>query len=667
MAASVPVVDAVDAPAHPATGQAWRIALLGNPNTGKTTLFNLLSGLRHKTSNFPGTTQEARLGRVRLARHGAAEVIDLPGVYSLELGQAESVICRAVLAGVTAPVGDRAEAPNAAVIVVDATNLARNLTLAGEALRRRLPTVVALNMIDLARKRGMAIDIAALSAAVGCEVVPICARTGEGAAALLGAIDRARPAKGEVPEQEDALASWAQRAAGMALAEGGGGSAAAGRVTDRVDRVLTHGVLGPVCFALVMTGLFWVIFSLAATPMEWIGAGVSWAQRAVGGAMPAGLVRDMLADGVMAGVGTAVTFVPQVALLFGLISLLEDSGYLARAAFVMDRVLGPFGLSGHSFVPLLSSHACALPGIIACRGVPDRRDRLATILVAPFMSCTARIPVYVLLCTLLFRERPALQALAFAGCYLLGILAGLLSALAARRTILRGAARPMAMELPTYKWPSVRTAALTAVDRSLVFLRKAGTVILVISMGLWWLGAFPRSEPPAAAVALRARADAEPERAEGLRAEADHLEAKHRARMSFIGRAGAALEPVFAPLGWDRQLITGVVASFAAREVFVSTMAVVTAGEADKDAASVVGKVGGATRDDGVTPVFTAAASWSLLVYYVLSMQCLPTLAVTARETGSVRWALLQLGWMSGLAFAAAALVYQGLRAAGVA
>jgi ferrous iron transport protein B len=666
---------------------AHRVALIGNPNTGKTTLFNRLAGLRHKTSNFPGTTQEARVGFLAIGADGGDEdsavaLIDLPGIYSLELDQTESALCRAVLAGDTAPRGERIAAPDAVCVVLDGANLLRNLMLAGEVMRRRLPTVVAVNMIDLARRRGIRVDAARLAASLRCEVVLCSARTGEGLEELRRAPPRARIPNQTPPGDENGLSDWAAEAfAAAASAPGDGSAIAAARdsLTDRLDRAFTHPVLGIAAFALVMTGLFWAIFSLANYPMDWIDGIFSTLGGAVKASLPPGLLSDLLSDGVVAGVGATVIFLPQICLLFFLISLLEDTGYLARAAFVMDRVLRPFGLPGHSFVPLLSSHACALPGIMATRAIPDRRERLATILVAPFMTCSARLPVYVLVTMLLFPNRPGLAALAFVGSYGLGIFAGVFSALLARRTILRGPARPMALELPTYKVPSFRTAFLTTYDRGSVFLKKAGTNILMICIALWWLNNFPKVAPPARAVELRQRAEAMPPdssiqfdgmtwAADSLRDEAGRLEASNAQRQSFAGHLGRFVEPVFRPLGYDWQLSIGIVTSFAAREVFVSTMSVVLAGDHKGDLSDqkVRDKIRTAKRDDGVTPVFTTATAWSLLVYYVLAMQCLPTLAVTAREAGGVKWALLQLAWMSGVAYVSALLVYQGLRAAGI-
>jgi ferrous iron transport protein B len=681
---SAPAVSPVTAESPPAG--PVRVALIGNPNTGKTTLFNRLSGLRHKTSNFPGTTQEARVGVIATPDGEAlVALVDLPGVYSLELEQAEAALCRAVLAGETAPRGERLAAPDAVCVVLDGTNLLRNLMLAGEALRRRLPTVVAVNMIDLARRRGLHIEAAQLAERLGCGVVLCSARTGEGLDALRGALAEARIPNHTPPGDDEGLSQWAAEVYAFAASAPGAGPAvetSRDSLTDRLDRVFIHPVGGLAAFAVVMTGLFWAIFTLAGYPMEWIDGVFGVLSGWVKAALPAGLLSDLMSDGVVAGVGATVIFLPQICLLFFLISLLEDTGYLARAAFVMDRVLRPFGLPGHAFVPLLSSHACALPGIMATRAIPDRRERLATILVAPFMTCAARLPVYVLVTMLLFPGRPGLAALAFVGCYLLGILAGVFSALLVRRTILRGPARPMALELPTYKLPSVRTALMTTYDRGMVFLRQAGTNILMICIALWWLSSFPHVDPPARVHELRAAADAaaissaplvdfegQAREPADLLDEADRLEASHAQASSFAGRLGRAVEPVFRPLGYDWQLSIGIVTSFAAREVFVSTMAVVLAGDAEGDPAADEGvfeRLKQAKRDDGVTPVFTAATSWSLLVYYVLAMQCLPTLAVTAREAGGARWALLQLVWMCGIAYVAGLVVYQGLRAAGI-
>jgi len=638
---------------------AAHVVLLGAPNVGKTTLFNRLCGLRHKTANFPGTTLEARIGSVRAAS-SPLRLDDLPGVYSIELDQHEARVCRQSLDGELAPGGEPLRPPDAVCVVLDATALARSLRLLGEALRRRLPTVVALSMSDIARRRGIAINTQALERELGVPVVAVSARSGEGLDRLIVALSSPRYATTTPPADPAGERDWAERLAEIAEAAA---TPTDDRFTDRLDRAFTHPVLGAFVFAIVMVGVFWALFRLATVPMDFIdalfGAFGAWVQSA----LPEGLISEMLVDGVIAGVGGAAVFLPQICLLFFLFSLLEDTGYLARASFVVDRLLRPFGLPGHAFIPLLSSHACALPGIMAARAIPDRRERLATILVAPFMTCSARLPVYVLLTSLLFRESPALAALAFAGCYALGMFAGVMSALVLRRTILRGEGRPMALELPSYKPPSIRDALMNAWDRGLIFIKKAGGVILAISIILWWLAAYPIAQPPSEVTELRQQAHAmesiEPQRADMLAARADSMASTAQLESSFAGMIGRAVEPALAPIGFDWRISIGVMTSFAAREVFVSTMAVVLTGQDELEGEGVLKRVRESTRDDGVTPVFTRAASWSLLVFFVLAMQCLPTLVITARESGAWKWAGLQFVWMTGVAYTCAFIAYR--------
>ncbi|HEX6201661.1 MAG TPA: ferrous iron transporter B, partial [Thermoanaerobaculia bacterium] len=605
-------------PAPPAEARRPRVALVGNPNTGKTTLFNHLCGLRAKTANYPGTTTDIRIGRARFG--GAdAEVVDLPGLYRVGVELPESRLVRDILDG--AGIFRR---PDAVVIVVDATNLARNLCLVGELAAFGIPTVVALNMVDIARRRGISVDRERLGAALGCPVVPLVARRRTGVDELIAAVETELGRKAPAPPPAPAacraagsyaeLATWGEEVAAASLggenAVGGGGDT----VTERLDQAFTHPLLGVLVFGGVMLGLFWVIFALATVPMDLIEATFEHLGGWVGQVLPPGAVRDLLVDGVVGGVAGTVVFLPQICLLFFLISLLEDTGYLARAAFVMDRILCRFGLPGHAFVPLLASHACAIPGILSTRLIPDRADRLATILVAPFMSCSARLPVYVLLTSLLFADRPLLAGIAFAGCYLLGAAAALGSAFVARRTVLRGRSRPMVLELPSYKMPSLRSALIVAWDQGATFLRKAGTVIVAICIVMWWLSTYPLSPPAPAAEAIRAAAQAAPAAERPLlEAEADRLDARHAQAQSFAGRIGRAVQPVFAPLGYDWQLTVGVLTSFAAREVFVSTMAVLLAGEAEGDfeRAGVIERIRTAPRDDGRL-VFTPATAASL-------------------------------------------------------
>jgi ferrous iron transport protein B len=645
------------------------VALVGNPNTGKTTVFNRLCGVRAKTSNFPGTTTAVRRGRTQLDAR-SADVVDLPGIYDLQLDSPESQVVRSVLAD------HEHQNPDVMVVVLDACNLARNLVLAGELRLTEVPMVCALNMVDLAQRKGLTVDVDALTRRLGAPVVPIVARRGEGLAALKRAIGVAlerQPAPcpsdlANVSDSVEAISLWADDV----LAASAGGTQA-GRIdtfVERLDRAFTHPALGLLIFALTMGGLFWTLFALATIPMDLIETTFAMLGDAVRSAFAPGPIRDLLTDGVIGGVAGTVVFLPQICLLFFLISLLEDTGYLARAAFVMDRVLHRFGLPGHAFVPLLTSHACALPGIMSARLIPSRRDRLATILVAPFMSCSARLPVYVLLTSLLFADRPALAGLAFAGCYVLGGTVALLTAWMLGRSVIPGRALPMVLELPSYKRPSMTNAVLAAKDQGVAFIKTAGTTIMAICVVMWWLSAYPRVETPVEAVALRseaALAGVSAEHATALATQADVIEARASQQGSFAGQIGRAVQPVFAPLGYDWQLTVSVLTSFLAREVFVSTLSVLVGGGGDADVdEGVIDRIRTMTRDDG-TPVFTPATAASALIFFVLAMQCLPTLVVTRKETGSWRYPALQLGYMSGLAYVMALAVYQGLRAAGYA
>ncbi|MEO7795018.1 MAG: ferrous iron transporter B, partial [Thermoanaerobaculia bacterium] len=477
---------------------------------------------------------------------------------------------------------------------------------------------------------------------------------------------RAPEARAEVSAAE--LELWAENV----VAESVGGAHAVGSgsdtLLDRLDKTFTHPIAGLVIFHLVMAGLFWAIFALASLPMDLIEATFSRLGGVLEAQMPAGAVRDLVVGGLLGGVSGTVVFLPQICLLFFLITLLEDTGYLARAAFVMDRLLCRFGLPGYAFVPLLSAHACAIPAILSTRLIPDRHDRFATLLVAPFMSCSARLPVYVLLTNFLFADRPLLAGVAFAACYLLGAIAAMASAFLVRRTLLPGKSRPMVLELPTYKWPSLRVAFANAFEQGWSFLRTVGTVILSICFVMWWLSAYPKVEPPATAVELEAQAAAlvstSPASAERLTTEAAGLTLSHQQEASFAGRLGRTVEPLFAPLGYDWRLTMGVLTAFAAREVFVSTLAVLV-GAPDEADAGILQRIHAARRDDG-TPLLTTATAVSLLVFFVLAMQCLATSVTVRRETKSWKWPLLQFFWMTGFAWLGAFAAFQGLRLAGI-
>jgi len=630
------------------TPKRRRAVLVGNPNTGKTTLFNTVCGARQRVSNYPGTTQEVRFGELRESRSAddasVWRLVDLPGVYAIDLAEPESEACRVALES----------EPDAVLVTLDARNLPRNLNLACELIARGEPVVVLLNMVEAAEKDGLRIDAAALARELGVKVFS-ARRDASGEGALRAALNSA-PRRTEARPIDD-LRAWARRAYDAAVRRP---TVERARRSDRIDAVVLHPIAGPVIFTLVMTGLFWSVFRIAGWPMGWIEWFFEVASSAASAITPPGAIRDLIAGGIIPGIGGTLVFIPQIAILFFLVTLLEESGYLARAALTLDRWLRPFGLSGSAFVPLLSAHACALPAISAARGIANPRERLAVILTAPFMSCTARIPVYVLLTAVLFPSRPGVQALAFAGCYALGIVAALVTSLLVRGTILRGRPRPMAIELPRYRTPSIVSALRISGERALGFLKKAGTVILAISVVLWWLGAYPNAGASPEGDALRTQAEAavSTEASESLLAEAEAADAAHAAERTYLARIGGTVQPIFEPLGFDDRLTVGVMASFAAREVFVSTMAVQLAGDEEAEGEGLLESITTATRDGSGALLFNAPTSWALLVYYVLAMQCLPTLVLTARESGGVKWALLQLGWMQALAWVGGAAAF---------
>jgi len=645
-----------------------RIALLGNPNTGKSTLFNRLCGLRTKTANFPGSTVEHQVGRCVTKSGHELDLIDLPGVYSLMLEMPESRVCADCLDG---RIGDGR--PDAALLVLDANNLSRNLQFAASALRRGLPSVIAINMVDLASRRGLIIDEGMASKVLGVPVIAVSARTGEGVERLREQLAiTAQRGERPNPQQPYPLAEpgstrsaiWAAETFDQIAAHPPQGEGDRMTIHDRLDIAFTHPLLGIVVFVLVMSLLFASIYWLAQFPMDAVDAIFGSLGGALESTIAAGTLRDLLVNGIVGGISATVVFLPQIALLFFLLALLEDSGYLARAAFAVDRTMRRFGLPGQAFMPLLSSHACALPAIMSARLISNRRDRLATILIAPFMSCSARVPVYALLTSVLFVGRPLAAGFAFTGCYVLGAVAGLGTAALLRRTILRGPSTPMMMELPDYRIPSMRNALICAWDRSLLFLKNAGTVIMAIAIVMWWLSAYPTAPQSPESFALETRAalvaPADPVAADEMRLQAQHIDERTQQARSFAGRVGDFVQPVFAPIGLDRQLTVAVLTSFLAREVFTTTVFVLTGAGSDADGenAGTLESVRNATRDDGL-PIFNMATSASLLIFFVLAMQCLPTSVLVAAETGSWRWPLLQFVYMTTLAYGAAFIAYR--------
>ncbi|HWL53899.1 MAG TPA: ferrous iron transport protein B [Chthoniobacteraceae bacterium] len=683
------------------------IAIAGNPNCGKSTLFNALTGLRQKVGNYPGVTVERKVGRFHGSHGEPMALLDLPGSYSLQVRSPDEAVSRDVLLG-RQPDTPR---PEALIAVVDASNLERNLYLVAQLLDLQLPTILALNMIDVAEQNGIRIDVEGLSRELGIPVIPMIASKGVGLVELKQALSRAtlsapaiRPPMPEAMENEalelarklnvpeevafpeavllltlgnEALATLAENdpgtitetvAAQGRLREQGveplstliearyawigdlcarvvkrlGGENAALSVSDRLDRYLTHRYWGWAAFIGAMALMFVCIFYVAQGPMDWIDAGIAASQDWVQNTLPEGEVRDLLSDGAIAGVGGVVMFLPQILILFFFLGLLEDSGYMARAAFLMDRVMSSVGLHGKSFIPLLSSVACAIPGIMATRTIENEKDRLATILVAPLMSCSARIPVYSLMIAVLLPASSAWAKAAIAiSMYALGTFTAFGMAWLFKKTLLKGETPMLLLELPPYRLPSMRSVITRMLERGGIFVRRAGTVILALSILLWALASYPKPS----------QADAD----EGL-----------ALANSYAGRLGHLIEPTIAPLGYDWKIGIGLIASFAAREAFVGTMGIVynVEGEVDEDATPLQETMRKEVHADG-TPVYTPLVCIGLMVFYVLAMQCISTVAIVRRETNSWRWPLFQIAYMTALAWAGAFIVYQGGRLLG--
>jgi ferrous iron transport protein B len=575
--------------------------------------------------------------------------------------------------------------PDAILLVVDATNIERNLFLASQVLELQRPTIIALNMTDVAARNGIHVNLDKIRRELGCPVVSVVARSGAGIPQLTEEISKLLSPPAEsipfLPVKPacsgcsgcpfQARYEWTEAISSRCVSQP---LTTREPRTEKLDDMLTHPVYGVVAFVAVMLGLFYLIFQVATVPMNLIDHLFASLGGWIAAWMPESLLRNLLVDGIIGGVGGILVFLPQICILFFFLTLLEDTGYLARAAFVMDRLMGKVGLPGKAFVPLLSAHACALPAIMSARVIEDRRDRLVTILVAPLMTCSARIPVYSMVVALLFPAQPFKAALTFTGAYALGATTALVMAWVFKRTILPGKSSALMIELPHYRLPSLRTALLHTYDRASVFVRTAGTTILCISLILWTLATFPRSAAPAEAAALQEQAvvqmqSGDSETADALQHHADELTARHQLEHSVAGRVGRWIEPAIRPLGFDWQIGIGVISSFAAREVIVSTLAIVYgvgSARADKDPESLYDTLRQSRRADG-QPTFNTANGLSLLVFYILAAQCLPTQAVTRRETGGWKWPAFQIAYMTGLAYIASFIVFQLLSAFGYA
>jgi ferrous iron transport protein B len=754
----------------PAAKSEPYVALTGNPNCGKTTLFNVLTGLRAKVGNYAGVTVERKEGRLLGIQDRKVHVLDLPGTYSLSPQSLDEQVSRDVLLNRLSEL----PAPSLIVVVVDASNLQRNLYYTTQVIELGHPTVVALNMVDVAEANGHEISSEKLSAALGVPVVPIVASNGTGVPELKQQILRCLHQSGqtsprefcELPDifereiaelasrlaaefrerraqaraealllltNEKALASSVQHysphiqqavAAARQRLDAAGADwrglpiearyrSVAGiqaavttelappgeTFSDRLDRVLTHKLWGTVIFVGIMALMFQSIFSFARLPMEWLQSGVDWLAGMVAHSIPAGDLNSLLSAGVIKGVGAVIVFLPQILLLFLFIGFLEDTGYMARAAFLMDRLMSKVGLHGKSFIPMLSSFACAIPGIMATRTIETPKDRLVTILVSPLMSCSARLPVYTLLIGACI---PAVTVLGFfkltgltmLAMYLLGIVVALLMAWLFKKTLLKGETPLLIMELPPYKMPLFRVVIRHMWDRSRLFLRRAGTVILGINILLWFLASYPRNgrmedqfaqrraaiahshQTAESAVAPRESnaANSIPARPENSAIIAGHTNtpstenqlvaldnqaAGERLRQSFAGRLGRFIEPAIAPLGFDWKMGIGIISSFAAREVFVSTMSTVyNVGEADKSATSMSDlqeTLQAQRRPDG-SVIYSPLTALTLMVFYVFALQCVSTVAVVRRETNSWKWPLFQWLYMGALAWTLAFL-----------
>ncbi len=642
------------------------IALAGNPNAGKTTLFNALTGLKQKVANYPGVTVERKIGLWDV-NGTSARLIDLPGLYSLETTSIDEKIAGDVLLGKI----DGIDRPDVVVAVVDATNLERNLYLVTQILEYGIPVVVALTMIDVFEKQKHEIDVSRLSESLGINVVPIDAKTGRGTDALGDAVSTAkggppvRPidfANEAVDDGNSKIFSRYKFISDAIQDSVRHNDRDAHRVSDKIDSILTHKFFGLLILIAVLLLIFQTIFTWATVPMDLLDAGFGSLGDAVRTGMPEGILTDLIVDGIIAGVGGVLVFLPQILLLFLFISVLEDSGYMARAAFLMDRLMSRIGLHGKAFLPLISSFACAIPGIMATRTIENQRDRFATIMIAPFMSCSARLPVYTLMIAAFFAGQTvlgfiSLGAVLMLAMYALGIFFAVIVAFILKRTVLKAPPPPFIMELPPYRMPNVRTVMTNMIERSWMFVKRAGTVILAISIILWALMYFPRTE---------GTSDAFTRSTDGT-AQAVTLAESDQLRNSFAGQLGRVIEPVIQPLGFDWKIGVALIASFAAREVLVSTLSIIynVGKDANEESETLISAIRNEKRDDG-TPVWTPLTALTLMVFFVLAMQCMSTVAVVRRETNSWRWPIFMVVYMTALAYFAAFLTYQGGKILGI-
>jgi ferrous iron transport protein B len=606
------------------------LSLVGVPNCGKTALFNRLTGSRQKVANYPGVTVERKEGRFAGPSSGRVfRLIDLPGAYSLEPTSLDEAVARDVILGRHAS----EPPPDLLVCVVDATNLRLSLRLVLELKRIGRPMLVALNMSDLAKQRGYRLNRQALEEALGVPVVETVAVRPGGEKELLEAIDHyrftERLGRVDAPSATSAADIEAtQREVRRILDDTGYRVPPRVALLTRLDAVVLNPVAGPILLAIVLFLMFQAVFSWARVPMDFTAAEITRLGSAVGNILPAGPLRGLLLDGIIAGTGSVLVFLPQILILFLFILALEDSGYLPRAAFMLDRLMGKVGLSGRAFIPLLSSFACAVPGVMATRTIPSSRDRLATIMIAPLMTCSARLPVYALLIGAFIPQRSIgifnLRGLVLFALYAAGVFSAMGVAFVLKRTVMRGEDRPLLLELPEYRLPNLRNLLLGLWERARIFLGRVGTIILSLMVVLWFLASFPAPPPGATGPAIQ---------------------------YSIAGILGRGLEYVFAPIGFNWQISIALVPGLAAREVAVSALGTVYAMSDTADVEGALSPV--------IAHSWSVATALSLLAWYVFAPQCLSTLTVVKRETNSWRYPLLMAGYLFTLAYVAAFITYR--------
>ena len=602
------------------------VALVGNPNSGKSALFNRLTGSRQKVANYAGVTVERKEGKYVTTGGRVLRILDLPGTYSLNPRSLDERVTCDVLAG-----RFKAERrPHVVVCVVDATNLRRHLRLLLAVLRQGLPCVVALNMSDVAEQRGIHVDAAKLSTALGVPVVKTIAVKASGDNELRALLDDVAQLRAVVPASPD-QAMGDHETVNRILSQLGLTEAVPHTMTERVDRVVLHPVIGPLLLAVLLFVMFQSVFLWAEAPMTAIKEATSWAGAQVSGLLPNGWIRSLLVDGIIAGIGGVIVFLPQILILFFFILLLEESGYLPRAAFLLDRIMGSVGLSGRSFIPLLSSFACAIPGIIATRTIADRRDRIVTIMIAPLMTCSARLPVYALVIGAFIPQREVwglfkLQGIVLFVLYIAGIIGAMGVAWVLKRFTAQGRqTRPLMMELPNYHWPTVAGIGMGLWQRVVIFMRRVGGVILLLTILLWFLASFPGAPSDSTGPAI------------------EH---------SIAGMIGHALEYVLAPIGFNWQICIALVPGMAAREVAVSSLATVYA-------LSATGDNTAQALSPLISQSFSLATAFSLLAWYVFAPQCVSTLATVKRETGDWKMPIFMAGYLFALAYAASFVTYR--------